>query len=250
LYPTLLKIGSFEISTFGAMMVVGVLAALWVFRRELSRSAMPLQAADVAATAVLAGLVGAKILWVVEHRHEDSLLSLLTSRGGMSWFGGLAAGLLVGVSGIVRRGWPLMPILSAACPAVAIGQALGRVGCFLVGDDYGLPTDLPWGVAFPQGLPPTAIAVHPTQLYETGLLLGLAAALVRWRRRGAHDHVVVAAFLALAGAIRFSIEFIRVDRPVALGLTVAHWASLASFVMGVLLAMANRKRPFAMPVEP
>ena len=75
----------------------------------------------------------------------------------------------------------LMPALAAAAPALAVGHAIGRIGCFLVGDDYGRPSDLPWSVAFPEGLPPTSVRVHPTQLYEAAALAVVAWALIRWR---------------------------------------------------------------------
>jgi phosphatidylglycerol:prolipoprotein diacylglycerol transferase len=158
----------------------------------------------------------------------------------MSWFGGFAGGIAAGVVGLVRRRLRIAATLSAAAPAVALGQAVGRVGCFLVGDDYGRPTELPWGVAFPRGLPPTLVPVHPTQLYEAVLLLVFVGILIRARRSGLSDAVMVAVFLIGAGAIRFGIEFIRVDRPVALGLSVAHWASGTCILAGALLALVAR----------
>jgi phosphatidylglycerol:prolipoprotein diacylglycerol transferase len=75
-------------------------------------------------------------------------------------------------------------VLAAATPALAVGHAIGRIGCFLVGDDYGRPTNLPWRIAFPEGLPPTAVPVHPTQLYEAAALVPLVILLMRWRRSG------------------------------------------------------------------
>ena len=178
MYPVLFRIGGVEITTFGVMVALGVIAGLWLFGRELARSALPPEALNAAIVAVLGGLVGAKLLYVAEHIGEAPAFELLTSRGGMSWFGGLAGGLLAGVGMLVRRGWPLVPTLSAAAPAIALGHALGRVGCFLAGDDYGRPTSLPWGVAFPRGLPPATVAVHPAQLYEAVLLAALAALLL------------------------------------------------------------------------
>jgi phosphatidylglycerol:prolipoprotein diacylglycerol transferase len=104
-----------------------------------------------------------------------------------------------------------------------------------VGDDYGRPSDLPWAVAFPRGLPPTARPVHPTQLYEAIPLVLLAWALVRWRRRGLPDRIVLGRYCILAGALRFAIEFIRVNERVLGPLTVAHLVSLALMVIGLVL---------------
>lgn len=242
MYPTVLRIGSFEVSSFGVMVAIGVIAGLWLTRRELASRGLPLQAADAAVWAVVGGLVGAKILYAAEHAAEAPLATLLFSRGGMSWFGGFFGGATAGLVVIRRRGWPLVPVLAAAAPGVALGQSLGRIGCFLVGDDYGQPTDLPWGIAFPQGLPPTIERVHPTQLYEAALLALLAVVLVRWRRGGLRDRAVVGRYLLIAGFGRFLIEFIRVNEPVALGLSVAAWAAAAVALSGmVLLSFTGRR---------
>jgi phosphatidylglycerol---prolipoprotein diacylglyceryl transferase len=242
-YPTLFRIGSFEVTTFGAMLAVGALVGLWVLRGELRRSRLPESALDAAVAGVIGGMVGAKLLWVVEHSGEEPFFNLLLSRGGMSWFGGFAGGILAGLAVMQRRRLPKLAVLAAATPALAIGHAIGRIGCFLVGDDYGRPTDLPWGVAFPQGLPPTAVPVHPTQLYEAIALVPLAWLLFRWRRQGRPDTFVLGAYLVLAGTIRFLIEFVRVNVRVVGVLTVAHLASLAAVAVGVAFLAASRRRP-------
>jgi phosphatidylglycerol---prolipoprotein diacylglyceryl transferase len=233
MYPTLFRIGTFEVTTFGAMLAVGALVGLWVLRGELRRSMLPESALDAAVAGVIGGMVGAKLLWVVEHSGEEPFFNLLLSRGGMSWFGGFAGGILAGLAVMRRRRLPKLAVLAAATPALAIGHAIGRIGCFLVGDDYGRPTDLPWGVAFPQGLPPTTVAVHPTQLYEAMALVPLAWLLFRWRRQGRPDTFVLGAYLVLAGTIRFLIEFVRVNVRVLGIFTVAHLASLAAIAVGV-----------------
>ena len=104
-------------------------------------------------------------LWTVEHASEAPILELLLSRG-LSWCGGLIGGVGVGLAHIALKRWPIVAILAAATPALAFGHLIGRIGCFLVGDDYGTPSTLPWAVAFPEGLPPTTVPVHPTQLCE------------------------------------------------------------------------------------
>ena len=138
-----------------------------------------------------------------------------------------------------------MKVLSAAAPALALGQAVGRIGCFLVGDDYGRPTSLPWGIAFPQGLPPTTARVHPTQLYEFTLLLAIAAVLVWLRRRGTADRTVVAWYLVLAGGMRFLIEIVRVNQVVFAGMTTAQLFSVALVLVGVWLVVKKPAEPVA-----
>lgn len=235
MFPVLFRIGDFEITTFGVMVAAGALAGLWIYRRELARARLPDAAADAAILGLIGGLVGAKLLYTIEHAGEAPFFSLLTSRAGMSWFGGLIGGVGAGAGLILRKGWPIVPVVAAATPALAVGHAIGRIGCFLVGDDYGRVTDLPWGVAFPEGLPSTLERVHPTQLYEMAWLFVVAWLLVGWRRRGVADRRVLGAYLALTGAARFLIEFIRLNALVALGMTVAQLVSLGLVAVGVAL---------------
>jgi phosphatidylglycerol:prolipoprotein diacylglycerol transferase len=239
-YPVLFRIGSFEITSFGVLVAAGALVGIWVFQRELARRALPESGVDASIAGVLGGLLGAKVLWAIEHVGEAPLTELLLSRGGMSWFGGLFGGVLAGIWMLRRRGIPLMSGLAAASPALALGHGIGRIGCFLVGDDYGRPTDLPWGVAFPQGLPPTDIPVHPTQLYELALLLPVTWLLMRWGRNGVADRVVFGRYLVLVGVIRFAIEFVRVNEAVAGPFTLAHLISAGVALAGVVLLATRR----------
>jgi phosphatidylglycerol:prolipoprotein diacylglycerol transferase len=243
MYPTLFTIRGFEVTTFGVMLAVAALVGLWILRGELRRSKLPDTALDAAIAGVLGGMIGAKLLWVVEHRGEEPMLSLLLSRGGMSWFGGFAGGILAGLWVMRRQHLPKIAVLAAATPALAIGHAIGRIGCFLVGDDYGQPSDLPWAVAFPRGLPPTIVPVHPTQLYEAVALVPLAWLLVRWRREGRPDTLVLGSYLIIAGTIRFAIEFLRVNVRVLGVLTVAHIASLLVIAVGVWFLSTGERRP-------
>jgi phosphatidylglycerol:prolipoprotein diacylglycerol transferase len=202
-------------------------------RRELGRAGLPEGALDTGIAGAFGGFVGAKLLWVVEHLGEEPLADLLFSRGGLSWFGGFAGGLLAGLWLMRRRRLPIMAVLAAATPGLAVGHAIGRIGCFLVGDDYGIPSGLPWAVAFPEGLPPTIVPVHPTQLYEMAGLVPIAFLLVQWRRQGRPDRFVLGVYLAMTGTLRFFIEFIRINDRAALGLSVAHFAALAAIIAGI-----------------
>ena len=243
MYPVLFRIGSFEITSFGVLVALGALAGLWVFRREIARSGLPDEAMDAAIYGLVGGLAGAKLLYVFEHLDEGTFLSLLLDRGGMSWFGGFAGGLLAGFITIKARGWPVVKVLAAATPALAVGQLLGRIGCFLVGDDYGHPTSLPWGVAFPEGLPPTTDRVHPTQIYEAIFLAFFAWVLINWRRGGVSDRVVLGRYFAGVGAFRFALEFLRVNVRVLGPLTVAHMFAFAVVVLGVMLLSRSAVAP-------
>jgi phosphatidylglycerol---prolipoprotein diacylglyceryl transferase len=240
MYPVLFRIGDFEVTSFGVMVAVAALVGLWLFHRELQRSGLPLDAADAGIVGVVGGLLGAKLLWTVEHVSEGRVSELLFSRGGLSWYGGLIGGVGAGLAYIVAKGWPVVPILAAATPALAYGHLIGRIGCFLVGDDYGLPSSLPWAVAFPEGLPPTTVPVHPTQLYEAISLGLLGWLLLRWRRAGVRDSIVLGRYFAGAGTLRFLIEFIRVNERVAFGLSLAHLVSLVIVGVGVGMLVGSQ----------
>jgi phosphatidylglycerol---prolipoprotein diacylglyceryl transferase len=234
MYPVLFRIGTFEVTSFGALVAIGALVGLWLLGRELRRRGLPENASDAGIAGIAGGMVGAKLLWVLEHFGEDPITGLLFSRGGLSWFGGFAGGIAAGLILLKRRRLPIMTVLAAAAPALAIGHALGRVGCFLVGDDYGRPSTLPWAVAFPQGLPPTDVPVHPTQLYEAALLVPIALIVMRLARKGRSDRVVFGAYLVMAGAVRILVELFRINRAVLGPLTVAEIAAGCAVVIGLV----------------
>lgn len=242
MYPTFLRIGDFEITSFGVLVALGALVGMLVFQRELRRAGLPGDAINAAMAGVLGGLAGAKLIWAIEFRNTAPFLDLLLSRGGLSWFGGLAGGLTAGLTTLRRYRVPLVRGLAAASPGLALGHAIGRIGCFLVGDDYGRPSTLPWAVAFPKGLPPTDVPVHPTQLYEAIPLAVLAWLLIRWRQRNTPDAVVLARYLMLAGAIRFTVEFLRINAPVLGSLTLAQLWSMALIAAGAAMALVVNRR--------
>lgn len=242
MYPVLFRIGSYDVTTFGLMVALGAGLGVLLVRRELAFRHLDVGAGtDVVLVGVLAGLAGAKLLYVFEHLPEGVGETLL-SRGGMSWFGGLTGGLIAGLIMIAWKRLPLLGVFAAAAPGITLGQGVGRIGCFLVGDDYGRPTNLPWGVAFPEGLPPTLERVHPTQIYEAIALFFFTWLLVRWRRRGVADLDLFGRYLVLVSGTRFLIEIIRVNVRVALGLTVAQWFALGAMVLGVALVVVARGR--------
>lgn len=247
MYPDLFTIGSLTVTSYGVFVGLGALVGLWIFAREARRTGLPPSVLDAALAGVFGGVVGAKLLYVAEHAADAPLSSLLLARGGLSWYGGLGGGVAAAIVVILWRRLPLLAALSAAAPALAAGHAIGRIGCFLVGDDYGRPSTVPWAVAFPRGLPPTFDRVHPTQLYEMAALLPLAWGLIVARRRGVSDRVIVGMYLMGAGLIRFAIEWLRVDVRVALGMSVAHWAALTAIAVGAWLTLRAVRTGEAQP---
>ena len=245
------------------MLVAALLSAYAQFQAEMKR--LDLGDEDDASSIVVAcgigGILGGKIYYAMLYRDWH----LIFDRAGIVWYGCLLLGAAVFVGMARRRGLPLARTFDAAGPSLALGYAVGRVGCFLVGDDYGKPTDLPWGVAFKVGLPRTTaanlrdhfgiepppgvsgsdfVAVHPTQLYETGLALLIWGALLffarRYEPRPGRTFLLA---LALLSVERFGIEFLRAKDDRFFGdFTLAQVISLAILGLVGTLAVVLRHR--------
>jgi phosphatidylglycerol:prolipoprotein diacylglycerol transferase len=213
-HPVLFEIGDFQISTFGLMLAIAFLVGGEMAARSLERFGQTRELAwQLVTWCAIGGVVGAKLWNVAEElfRYPDkALLELVFSRAGLTWYGGLVGGTVAGILCTLYYKAPLFLILNLSAPTLAAGQAIGRIGCLLVGDDYGRETHLPWGLAFPEGSPPTEVPVHPTMVYET-LWLG-AAALWLWHRRG-RSPFLFGEYLLLAGLGRLWIEAFRINPP-------------------------------------
>lgn len=262
-------LGGEPITSFGVMMLAAFLTAAFLHQSEMRRAGLdPGYTWDLLFMAVLGGLLGAKAYYVLLHLDwtlQDPAAMLL-SRGGMVWYGGFlgAAGLVVWQ--IRRLGLPLGKVADLTAPTLAIAYAVGRVGCFLVGDDYGRPTDSWVGIAFPRGTPPTrvdalertfdiqvdptlverfgqVVPVHPTQLYEVALSTLIFVVLWRIRRHDRGAGWLFMLWLALAGAERFVVEFVRVKDDRFFGaLSLAQVISLGLVAVGVA-GMARLSEP-------
>ncbi|MGH9465077.1 MAG: prolipoprotein diacylglyceryl transferase, partial [Thermoanaerobaculia bacterium] len=176
----LFHLGPLAISPFGPTLVMAFLAARWQLQWGLRRlgAGGAEEANAITLNAGLWGLIGAKLYYAILHR--DFRLSLDWLRSGLVWYGGLVLGGLAVLWTVRRLRLDPWRVVDAAAPAVAIGYACGRIGCFLVGDDYGMPTNLPWGVAFPYGLPAPTTAAVMRQAYGAELAPDIPAdALVR-----------------------------------------------------------------------
>jgi prolipoprotein diacylglyceryl transferase len=245
-----IQVGPLSIGTFGLMMWVGFVAGYFLLQADLRRRNLAADPNTMVALLAVAGLIGAKLWHVLESPRElaEAPLGLLFSRTGFAWYGGFLAGTAMFLYFARRYKVPLPILMDAAAPAAALGYAVGRIGCLLSGDgDYGQPTDLPWGMSFPNGLVPTTDRVHPTPVYEF-----LACSLIAyylWRLgakavRGPRPQgQVVAEFFILMGLERFLVEFIRINPRIFLGLSNAQVASLAAVVGGIVY-LARVKRRF------
>jgi phosphatidylglycerol---prolipoprotein diacylglyceryl transferase len=260
MWPTLFRIGGFEITTFGLMMFIAFITAGWVLGRQFRRYELHDDlASSIVVAAALGGIVGAKVYYAILFRNWHYLFD----RAGLVWYGGLIGGFLACSWLIWRRGVPYLLAADAVAPALAIGYALGRVGCFLVGDDYGRPTDAWFGIAFPKGSPPTTAAnlrdfgvavdpsipadqvlrVHPTQIYESLSALAIFALLL-WMNRSDHPRGRTwGVFLVLFGIERFLVEIVRAKDDRFLGpFTIAQLISVLVVVAGIAFIATARDR--------
>jgi phosphatidylglycerol---prolipoprotein diacylglyceryl transferase len=234
-----------SIKTFGVCFALAFLASgMTVSRRlvELGRSAE--WAYEMIFAAVVGGLVGSRLYYLVQNYDsvKHDLVGNIFSGAGLVWYGGALGGALAVCLWAWRRGFFGLTLLDVCAPGLALGYAIGRIGCQISGDgDYGKAWDGPWAMAYPHGTVPTTQTVHPTPIYET-LAMGLAAWAL-WRARNAfRPGVLFACYLALAGSERFLVEFLRRNNEVAIGLTAPQFESLAMLVVGVAwIAIAARR---------
>ena len=250
-YPFIIHLGPLEITGYGLMMMVAFLMGGWLITLELRRRRLSEDyAADAVAAAVVGGIIGAKLWYVALNQDLGSLFS----RGGLVWYGGFIGGTIAVILNGWRLGVPLRWTMQLVAPALAAAYALGRVGCFLVNDDYGRPTGVPWGVKFPRGLPPSTagnmeklfgipvpagtdpsavLAVHPTQLYETAIMLGVFMVLWRLRKSDYPIGRLFGLYLVCAGVERFLIEILRAKDDRFLGpFTLAQLTSVVLILIG------------------
>jgi phosphatidylglycerol---prolipoprotein diacylglyceryl transferase len=238
-----INLGPIELQTFGICFALGFLASGALIGRRLRELGRPPDwAYEIVFAALVGGLVGSRVDYLIQNWDEVSgdLLSNVFSGSGLVWFGGLVGGALGVILWARWRGWLGLQLLDTCAAPLAIGYAVGRVGCQVSGDgDYGEPSDLPWAMAYPDGTVPTDEEVHPTPVYET-LAMGIAA-VVLWRLRDRFaPGVLFGLYLILAGLERFLVEFIRRNDSVAAGLTLAQLVSIAMVAGGAALILSKR----------
>lgn len=239
MYPELFSIGPFTLHAFGAMVALGLIAAWWFLREDLSdRDVDPEAAFWLMAGAGIGGLGGAKLWYVAEHGGQD----LLTG-SGLTWYGGLIGGTAGVVLAALWLQIPLGLAANAAAAPLALGYAIGRIGCQLAGDgDYGSASSLPWAMSYPDGTVPTTELVHPTPVYETAAMVLVFWVLWRLRDEFTAPWSLFGVYAVLAGLERFLIEFIRVNPKHVAGLTDAQITSVALVVVGAALVLREFRR--------
>ncbi len=223
MFPELFHIGKFFLPTYGLLVAIGVLTGLWVSVRNSQKEGInPDDAWNFGILVVFCGIVGAKILYIVNDwsyytAHPGELFSFGTLQAGGVFSGGLIAAFVAAVWYIRKRRMPALATCDAFAPGLALGHAIGRVGCFAAGCCYGKPTQHFWGVTFTNPIAsansstPLNIPLEPTQLFESAVELVNFFILMWLFRRKKFDGQVFGAYLMLYGVARFFLEFIRDD---------------------------------------
>lgn len=240
LNPNLVALGPVALSWHGVFSALGILAGVALSLKLARRAGLDMDGAEfVAFTGIGAGLVGARLFYVVEHwgDFEGELPGILRlTEGGITLYGGLLGGLLGGLVVALARGLPILRLLDIAAPGMILGQALGRVGDLINGEHLGTASSLPWTVRYthPETLGELGRAVHPTAGgYEPlGDLLILALVVfgaIRWARQ---PGLVFSLYLIAYSVLRASLSPLRMDESDVTGIAVPQ-------VIGVLLALAG-----------
>lgn len=258
MFPELFRIGNFPINTYGVLLALAFLVALLIAARLAARDRLPKERIyDLGLWMLLAALVGSKLLmlWTepAYREHPLQLFSLDFLRSGGVFYGGLLGAILTGYLLVRRYNLPWWKTADAFAPGIALGQSIGRLGCFSAGCCWGKPTNLPWGVRFTElGHEITGVPIdqylHPTQLYESVATLVLFFFLLWLHRRRRFAGQVVLFYAMLYGLTRFLIEFVRDDpRGDIIGLTTLTGLSTSQIIslivgLGALIILILRWR--------
>lgn len=267
-------IGGFAVNSFGVMLYLAFVVGGFIWQAELSRKELPGERVwDLVLLALFGGLVGAKLYWVLWNYGQLAAdpMGTIFSGAGLTWYGGFVVGLVAVWVGLRKMKLPLGPSLDGMALALPVSIAIGRVGCFLAGDDYGMPTGSPVGVSFPEGFPPTrvdvlearygitvdpalverfgeVVPVHPTQLYEVAISLVVFGVIFVLRKHPHRAGWLFAAWASLYGVQRFIIEIFRIkeDRIFFDTFTIAQLISVLVTAAGIYAVLKlRRSRPGA-----
>lgn len=254
--PKLFTIGSFYLPTYGLLVATGFLLGLWMTARLARRRGLnPQTVTDLGIYVALAGLAGAKLLMFVYdfdyyRRNPGEIFSIATLQAGGVFYGGLIGALTVAVWYLRSRHLPFLPVADVFAPGIAIGHAVGRLGCFAAGCCWGAECHRPWAVTYENvdayqlvGVP-LGVPLHPTQLYEAGAELGIFAILYRLFAKNPPPGRIIGAYLVLYPFARFMVEFVRAHEqanPFGWVLSNAQWITLGLIGLGLWLLKSSMR---------
>jgi phosphatidylglycerol---prolipoprotein diacylglyceryl transferase len=251
MHPILIRIGTFYIPTYGVLVALGFLAGLAITLRLARRIGLPPdKITNLAVYCAIAGIVGAKLFMFLFDlgdyiKNPGEIFSLETLQAAGVWHGGFIAAFLVAVLYVRRHHLSAFPTMDAFAPGIALGQAIGRLGCFAAGCCWGTECTLPWGVRFrsDEAAPvPLDKTLHPVQLYESVADLIIFGILYRQFNRTHRAGTVIGLYLVLYSTARFLIEFFRVhEQPLAGPFSITQWIALALLAAGVGILLSGRR---------
>ena len=256
MFPKLISIGTFFLPTYGTLVAIGFLTALWITLRLARRAGLPVEPiTNLAIYCALAGLIGAKLFMILFDFNEywnnpRSIFSLSTLQAAGVYQGGLLLAVITAIVYMRRNHLPGLETCDVFAPGLAAGHAIGRIGCFAAGCCWGIECRLPWAVTFknPEAARlvgvPLGVPLHPTQLYES-----FAEAVIFWflYRRIYKPHAtgeIIGLYLVLYSTVRFLVEFVRYhEQGLYFGLSLTQWISLVSLAAGLWILISRRHAP-------
>ena len=257
MYPELLKLGPLTVYSYGFMLAVSFIVSSYLLTKEVERKGLDANiASQVTLLAIIFGIAGSKLFSLLENWNDflADPFGQIFSAGGLTFYGGLILSIIAIAIYLRRHKTPFLYIADAASPSLALAYGIGRIGCHLAGDgDYGIPTSLPWGVNyengivkpslmfqgsdiaknFPGGIVPNNTPLHPTPIYE--FLVGLIIFYILWqlRKKEFHMGILFMMYLIASGISRFFVEFIRLNPLLLFGLSEAQLISIGLILVGI-----------------
>lgn len=260
MHPILFRIGPFTLHTYGVLLALAMIAGLFVAMRLGQREGMDSgQVLDFSVWLIVFGLIGAKVYmiltnWVTGPVHLSDIFSLDTLEAGGGFYGGFIGAALFAWYYVRSRHLPLFKVFDAFAPAVAIGQAIGRVGCFMAGDDFGKPAPhshfsviFTSQYAHQMSQTPLGVPLYPVQLFESALTLIIFLVLIGFYRHKKRDGQIFVMYLMMYAVARFVLEYYRGDMDRGFffhgSLSTAQLVAIAAFGLGIVLAIYLMRQP-------
>ncbi len=244
MYPILLKIGPIVIRSYGALVALGFLAGIGLALKRAKKEDVPEDIVlDLSLYILIAGILGARLFEVVVNfsDYRDNLLSIFKIwQGGLTFYGGLILAIITAVLFIRKRKLNLWKMVDIFTPSLALGHAIGKLGCFGAGCCYGKPTNLPWRVTFthPLSLAPLGVPIHPTQLYSSIGNFVIFLLLLKLLKHKKFTGQIFASYIIMYSSFRFFVEFLRDDPRgfVMFGLlSISQFVGIILFITGIIM---------------
>lgn len=217
MHPILIKFGPITIYSYGFFLAIGFMLAIVYVTREAQRVGVdPQKMSDLAFYLIISAIIGARLLFIITELHdfiENPIEVFKIWKGGLVFYGGFIGALIAGIWYVKRNKMPLWKTADIIAPAIALGQSLGRIGCFSAGCCYGKECDQPWAVTFtdPNSLARLGVPLHPTQLYESALDFGIFLFLITFKKRKSFDGQLIWLYTLFYAVARLVVESFRGD---------------------------------------